>query len=347
VSTLSTLSQIPVGDSHPSNNHNRNSPSFTAPASAAGDGFLRINFVTPSRGKDQSKDEFEAETNFVGEITYRSQDAELLEDTMKSIRDLMKISKEREQKKKELEDLVEQPKLIEGKQGSLPNIYIRPAVEPKRVPGTLTIHKNGIRYHSNTGKKLDIIFSNIKHLIFQPCEKEVVVIIHIHLRHPIMVDKKKTQDIQIYREVVDSAADETGNRRRNNGMDRDEIESEELERKQRRQHNKDFKGFAKEISDKSDGMIELDEPFRDLGFFGVPFKANVFMQPSAYCLVHLTEPPYFLIAVEDIELVYLERVEHGLKSFDMVFVFKDYKKTPVHINTIPMKELENIKDWLE
>jgi nucleosome binding factor SPN SPT16 subunit len=172
------------------------------------------------------------------------------------------------------------------------------------------------------------------------------VIIHIHLRHPIMVDKKKTHDVQLYREVID-AVDETGSRRRNTAMDRDEIESEEHERKLRKMHNKDFKGFAKEIADKSDGLVELDEPFRDLGFYGVPFRANVLMQPTIFCLVHLTESPYFVVTIEDVELVYLERVEHGLKSFDMVFVFKDYKKTPVHINTIQTKELESIKEWLE
>lgn len=31
----------------------------------------------------------------------------------------------------------------------------------------------------------------------------------------------------------------------------------------------------------------------------------------------------------------------------MVFVFKDFSKTPIHINTIPMKQLDNVKEWLE
>ena len=90
----------------------------------------------------------------------------------------------------------------------------------------------------------------------------------------------------------------------------------------------------------------MDEPYRELGFIGVPGRSNVFMQPTAYCLVHLSEPPHFLIAMDEVELVYFERIEHGLKNFDMVFLFKDYKKTPAHVNTIPMQQFENIKDWL-
>ena len=38
----------------------------------------------------------------------------------------------------------------------------------------------------------DVLFSNIKHLFFQPSEKELIVLIHINLRSPIMLGKKKT-----------------------------------------------------------------------------------------------------------------------------------------------------------
>lgn len=38
---------------------------------------------------------------------------------------------------------------------------------------------------------IDILFSNIKHLFFQPCDHELLVIMHIHLKAPIMIGKKK------------------------------------------------------------------------------------------------------------------------------------------------------------
>jgi nucleosome binding factor SPN SPT16 subunit len=43
----------------------------------------------------------------------------------------------------------------------------------------------------------------------------------------------------------------------------------------------------------------------------------------------------------------LERVQFGLKNFDMVFVFKDFSRPPAHINTIPVESLENVKEWLD
>ena len=40
--------------------------------------------------------------------------------------------------------------------------------------------------------RADVLFSNVKHLFFQPCEHELLVLIHLHLRAPIMIGKKKT-----------------------------------------------------------------------------------------------------------------------------------------------------------
>ena len=37
----------------------------------------------------------------------------------------------------------------------------------------------------------DILFSNIKHLFFQPCEHELLVIVHINLKSPMMIGKRK------------------------------------------------------------------------------------------------------------------------------------------------------------
>ena len=42
---------------------------------------------------------------------------------------------------------------------------------------------------------------NVKHAFFQPAEKEMITLLHFHLRDAIMVGKKKTTDIQFYTEV--------------------------------------------------------------------------------------------------------------------------------------------------
>ena len=36
-----------------------------------------------------------------------------------------------------------------------------------------------------------------------------------------------------------------------------------------------------------------------------------------------------------------------MKNFDMIFVFKDYKRKIVSVTAIPMTQLDSIKDWLK
>ena len=234
----------------------------------------------------------------------------------------------------------------------LDNVYIRPAMEGKRVPGKVEIHQNGIRYQSplNAQHRVDVLFSNVRHLFFQPCAHELVVIIHIHLKDPIIVgNKKKTKDVQFYREATDIQFDETGNRKRKYRYgDEDEFEAEQEERRRRAELDRLFQGFAQKIAEagRNEG-IEVDMPIRDLGFFGVPFRSNVFVQPTTECLMQVVEPPFMVLTIEDIEIAHLERVKYGLKNFDMVFVFKDFTRAPYHINTIPVEYLDQVKDFLD
>jgi nucleosome binding factor SPN SPT16 subunit len=231
------------------------------------------------------------------------------------------------------------------------NIFVRPALDGKRVPGKVEIHQNGLRYQSPLGHQqhVDVLFSNVKHLFFQPCQHELIVIIHVHLKDPIMIGKKKTKDVQFYREATDIQFDETGNRKRKYRYgDEEEFQAEQEERRRRADLDRQFKAFAEKIAEagKSEN-VDVDIPFRELGFNGVPFRSNVYCQPSTDCLVQLTEPPFMVITLEDIEIAHLERVQFGLKNFDMVFVFKDFHRPPYHINTIPVESLENVKEWLD
>lgn len=234
----------------------------------------------------------------------------------------------------------------------LDNVFIRPGMEGKRVPGKLEIHQNGIRYQSplSTQQRVDILFSNVRHLFFQPCAHELIVIIHIHLKDPIIIgNKKKTKDVQFYREATDIQFDETGNRKRKYRYgDEDEFEAEQEERRRRQELDRLFKGFAEKIAEAGRSEnIEVDMPLRELGFHGVPFRSNVYIQPTTECLIQITEPPFMVLTLEDIEIAHLEHVQFGLKNFDLVFVFKDFSRPPYHINTIPMESLEDVKEFLD
>ncbi|KAJ4860268.1 FACT complex subunit (SPT16/CDC68) domain-containing protein [Trichoderma breve] len=319
--------------------------------------FLRINFLSPGQGVGRKDDQpFEdASAHFVRSLTFRSLDGDRYSEIATQISNLKRDVVKKEQEKKDMEDVVEQDKLAEirnRRPAVLDNVYIRPAMEGKRVPGKVEIHQNGIRYQSplNAQHRVDILFSNVKHLFFQPCQHELIVIIHIHLKDPIIVgNKKKTKDVQFYREATDIQFDETGNRKRKYRYgDEDEFEAEQEERRRRAELDRLFQGFAQKIAEAGrNENIEVDMPIRDLGFNGVPFRSNVFIQPTTDCLIQVVEPPFMVITIEDIEVAHLERVQFGLKNFDMVFVFKDFTRAPYHINTIPVEFLDQVKDFLD
>ncbi|UKZ77912.1 FACT complex subunit spt16 [Trichoderma virens FT-333] len=319
--------------------------------------FLRINFLSPGQGVGRKDDQpFEdASAHFVRSLTFRSLDGDRYSEIATQISNLKRDVVKKEQEKKDMEDVVEQDKLAEirnRRPAVLDNVYIRPAMEGKRVPGKVEIHQNGIRYQSplNAQHRVDILFSNVKHLFFQPCQHELIVIIHIHLKDPIIVgNKKKTKDVQFYREATDIQFDETGNRKRKYRYgDEDEFEAEQEERRRRAELDRLFQGFAQKIAEAGRSEnIEVDMPIRDLGFNGVPFRSNVFIQPTTDCLIQVVEPPFMVITIEDIEVAHLERVQFGLKNFDMVFVFKDFTRAPYHINTIPVEFLDQVKDFLD
>ncbi|TGO32871.1 hypothetical protein BHYA_0282g00020 [Botrytis hyacinthi] len=318
--------------------------------------YLRINFLSPGQGVGRKDDQpFEdVSAHFVRSLTFRSHDGDRFQDIANQIGNMKKDAVKREQEKKDMEDVVEQDKLVEIRNRRpivMDNVFIRPAMDGKRVPGKVEIHQNGLRYQSplNLQHRVDILFSNVKHLFFQPCDHELIVIIHVHLKDPILIGKKKTKDVQFYREATDIQFDETGNRKRKYRYgDEEEFEAEQEERRRRADLDRQFKAFAEKIADAGKNEnVDVDVPFRELGFGGVPNRSSVFCQPSTDCLVQLTEPPFMVITLEDIEIAHLERVQFGLKNFDMVFVFKDFHRAPYHINTIPVESLENVKEWLD
>jgi nucleosome binding factor SPN SPT16 subunit len=54
-----------------------------------------------------------------------------------------------------------------------------------------------------------------------------------------------------------------------------------------------------------------------------------------------------VVTLSEIELASLERVQYGLRQFDLVFIFKDFTKNPLHINSIPSVQMDDVKNWLD
>ena len=166
--------------------------------------------------------------------------------------------------------------------------------------------------------------------------------VHFHLKNPIIVGKKKVSDLQFYREIG-SQADDLNMKGR--ATDYDEYEMELKEQKRIDNMNREFIRFSKNCEDLD--LIKFELPYRELQFNGVPFKSNVVIYPTPNCVISLTESPFFVITINEIEIVYFERVSQNLKNFDMAFVFKDFSRQVKKIYTIPMENLDMLKSWAD
>ena len=319
--------------------------------------YLRLNFFTPAQsfGRVDNAMKALAERHpnalFIKELSFRSLDPRNSNVQFRMIKELQKRVRVREQEKAEKADIVEQPALIRTTHGRVPRLQdlsMRPQISGRKTQGTLEAHTNGLRFKSTKGESAYIIYTNVRHAIYQPCVSDLIVLIHFHLKHPIIIGKKKCMDIQFYTEVVEASQALDGRRR--SMYDPDELDEEQRERQLKKRLNDTFKAFCQKVEGVAEknrqDLCNFDIPYRDLGFSGVVHKEMVFLQPSVNCLVTLTEYPPFVLTLDDIEHVHFERVNFGVKAFDVVIILKDLTRTPVKINAIPMDQLDLVKEWL-
>lgn len=206
--------------------------------------------------------------------------------------------------------------LIKGKRPMLQDLKVRPNISGKKTSGNLEAHTNGFRFYTKKGEKIDVTFNNIKHAFFQPCDNEMIILIHFNLHKPIIIGKKRSYDVQFYTEAGLQAEDLDIRRR---GNDDDEYEQEERERAQRKKLNEEFRSFTRAVEAAAKDQIEFDVPYRELAFEGAPFKSSVKLYPTVHCLVNLTDTPFFIMTLDEIEVAHFERVQ--VRKF---FVFKRF-----------------------
>ncbi|XP_010276527.1 PREDICTED: FACT complex subunit SPT16-like [Nelumbo nucifera] len=323
-------------------------------------GYIRIIFNvpgTPFSPHDASSLKFQGSI-YLKEVSFRSKDTRHISEVVQQIKTLRRQVASRESERAERATLVTQEKLqLAGnrfKPIRLSDLWIRPVFggRGRKIPGTLEAHVNGFRYStSRPDERVDIMFGNIKHAFFQPAEKEMITLLHFHLHNHIMVGNKKTKDVQFYVEVMDVVQTLGGGKR--SAYDPDEIEEEQRERDRKNKINMDFQNFVNKVNDLwgqpqfRDLDLEFDQPLRELGFHGVPHKASAFIVPTSSCLVELVETPFLVVTLSEIEIVNLERVGLGQKSFDMTIVFKDFKRDVLRIDSIPSTSLDGVKEWLD
>ena len=290
--------------------------------------YLRINFFHPGSTLAKAENNFQQpDASFLKELTYRSTNikepgeisapSSNLNTAFRLIKEVQKKFKTREAEEREKEGVVKQDTLIlSGNKGNpkLKDLFIRPNIINKRIVGTLEAHQNGFRYTSIRGDKVDILYNNIKHAFFQPCDGEMVILLHftlkvgffslslcsfslslslipaltifIFLQNFIMFNKKRHYDVQFYTEVGELTTD-LG--KHHNMHDRDDLAAEQAERELRNKLKAAFKMFVDKVEAMTKQEVEFDTPFRDLSFAGVPNRSIVLLQPTSGCLINLTD----------------------------------------------------------
>jgi nucleosome binding factor SPN SPT16 subunit len=240
---------------------------------------LRINFHAPGAapGKEcavpmQAAMLRHPAAIFVRTLSFMSKDQRNMNNVVSLIKTMQKAVKVEREAAAQRAGLLEQPKLrltTDAKFPRLMDLNMWPAVSGRKTTGALEAHTNGLRFLSSKGERIEIIYANIRHGIFQPCEKEHVVLVHFHLKHAIMIGKKKYKDVQFFTEVVEASQAIDGRHR--SDYDADELGEEERERKMKQEMNKAFLKFCQrveQVAEKDPGAAwnRFEEPQRELAF---------------------------------------------------------------------------------
>mmetsp|Transcript_2075 Transcript_2075/g.3411 ORF Transcript_2075/g.3411 Transcript_2075/m.3411 type:complete len:1085 (-) Transcript_2075:47-3301(-) len=297
--------------------------------------------------------------NFIKELTFRSRSQRNLTHQHRLIKEMIKRARARQKTIEQEADLVEQldlEVLTKKRPPQLDRISMKPTMRKGKCVGYLQAHANGFRFRSSKNETFDLIYANVKHFFFQECKQDLTVLVHFHLKHPVMVGRTKTYDIQFYTEVIEASTASEG--KRGNLVDPDEEEEERREQKYKRDLNQKFKKFCQDVVGLCNDLgqplgvdNEYDRPYRKLSFKGVPNKEMVTLSPTVHCLVNLTETPFFVVTLDEIEHIHFERVSSGTKSFDMVIILKSHMQPtsgdlPQRITSIPIESLTTIRHWL-
>ncbi|OQS54990.1 spt16 [Ecytonucleospora hepatopenaei] len=236
------------------------------------------------------------------------------------------------------------PKIEVKKQGELktsPNPYKLNAllmktdqkIASKKVTGNLELHENGFKYIDT-----HFLFSNIKSIFYQMGDFDVVSLVHFNFKEPILVNDKPTRNLQFHKKQGVNYHD-TGRRENEHlALLRQQEEEDELYRV-----NRDFTAFIDRIENETSFRPQLLQK----GFYGVYHKESTAISVTENSLVSVNETPFFILYLDDVEIVNFERVTYATKTFDCVFVFKDKKRAPKVIGSIETTKLNYMKTTLD
>lgn len=311
---------------------------------------IRFNFQTPSISTGNlvfpMSSSFGSNPIYIKELTFRSTNMAGITSITKQIKEMQKNFKLNLSLNRNSLSRIDK-EVLKDKLKTLNDLKMRPTLRGRKTSGSLTAYSNGFKFISNKNEIFTLMLSNIVIPIYQPCDENMIVILHFLLKNPIVINKKLTTHIQFFSEVGYATEDLNDPRRNRNRMaGYDDYEEEDLENQAKEHYNKVFLNFVKYVQSHWESDLKFDSPYPEIGFFGSPFQNNVFVMPSAFSLMAIVERPFLVIKLEDIELISIERIDNKIKNFDMVVIYKDYSRPVQTISNIPKTNITAIKEWI-
>ncbi|CAD8194683.1 unnamed protein product [Paramecium octaurelia] len=119
------------------------------------------------------------------------------------------------------------------------------------------------------------------------------------------------------------------------------ILSQEEQQKTRRrdivQIGREFKLLIKQLR-------RWEKPFRNLILERILEWRRLFLQPTHNTLMKVIESLVYILTLSEVEICCFEGIIAGIKSFDLVFVFKNYERQVLRIESVDMKDQEEVKN---
>lgn len=85
--------------------------------------------------------------------------------------------------------------LLKNKLKTLSDLRMRPAISGRKSQGYLVAYENGFKFVTKSNKQFILMLSDIKQAIFQPCDENMIIIIHFYLKNKVAVKDKLTEHV--------------------------------------------------------------------------------------------------------------------------------------------------------
>lgn len=213
----------------------------------------------------------------------------------------------------------------DGKENAVPHIRLtehilkstcmRINAADKKVYGSLIALEKGLQFAAPEESSCIVPYKSIKHAFYQACRSTSMILMHLHLHHPIAINTKLTHDVQFYSKV----------KARNLSV----MEGGPVER---------LIAAVEQLSSTRFKMVQQEK-----GFMGVVWKSSSLLSPASSCLVNIVNFPFFVVALKDVEVIYFEVL--GRRLGNVVLVLQDFMDY-VRIECVSSKDIERMKEWI-